>query len=416
MNLNRQALLLFLLIPAWLGPRQLAAQPTPLGRETRVDTDYEFYYDTCPQIGVAPDRSFEIAWSAGLGTPSCVRSRHYNANGAPTDRYEVSVTPEVPIDCDSSGTIAVTPVSTGGFRVLFAGGQSDSPFSRQRIDSKGVVVPGGARPVGAPDTRWVWPGPGDTIFAGKYDASQRRLSMQKVDSRGMPAGTVYTLNTRPIVIDQYEADPIIKPLSDGGWVAVFSGRSLAAPGSPARPVVRVRKFNAAGVPLGPDVDVDSLPAAAPNPSFFFGYTAAAAAVPGGRFAVAWQARNRSGWPIFLRFFDAAGVPVAPETAAVRGRDPEGPISMASDNSGRIFLAWLTDADFVPGYFTFDLRAQLFRPDGSPVGQSFSVQTWVSREYSAPRCGTVVWTGDSWVITWVGWYLEDETAVFLRRFR
>ncbi len=417
MNPNRQALLLFLLIPAWLGPRQLGAQPTPLGRETRVDDFNEFYYDTCPQIGVAPDRSFEIAWSAGLGTPGDIRARHYDAKGASTDRYEVPVTPEDQIDFAYDDVIAVTPVSTGGFRVLSLGyGESDSPFFRHRIDPKGVPVSGGPRPVGTRDTQWVWPGPGDTIFAGRYDASQRRLSLQKVDSSGMPAGTVYTLNTRPIVIDQYEPDPIVKPLSDGGWVAIFSGKSIAAPGSPARQVVRVRKFNAAGVPLGPDIDVDSLPAAAPNPSSYFEHLAVAAAGPAGRFAVAWQAGGRSGETIFLRFFDAAGVPVAPETATVRGNDLEGPISMAFDNSGRIFLAWLKDANFVPYYFTFDLRARLLRPDGSPVGPQFSVQTWVSRDYSAPHCGSVVWTGDSWLITWMGWYLEEETAIFLRRFR
>ena len=90
--------------------------------------------------------------------------------------------------------------------------------------------------------------------------------------------------------------------------------------------------------------------------------------------------------------------------------------MAADNSGRIFLAWLQETSFVPGYITYDLRARLLRPDGLPVGPQFSVQTSASRDYSAPVCDTVVWTGDTWLLTWLGYYLEDETAIFLRRFR
>jgi hypothetical protein len=433
MNLNRQALLLFLLIPAWLGPRQLAAQPTPLGRETRVDLGYGngavYFYTDCPQIGVAPDRSFEIAWSAGRTSSTDVRARHYGANGLPTDREEVSVTRQYDVseeDFYYAYAFAVTPVSTGGFRVLYETYDSSSnhlSFFRHRIDSSGAPVPGGSRPLGAPDTQWVWPGPGDTIFAGKYDASQRRLSVQKVDSRGMPSGTVYILNTRPIVLDPADnnrssANPVIQPLSDGGWVAIFGGRSIAAPGSPARQVIRARKFNAAGVPLGPDFDVNSIPAGAPNsPPFLWTTNAVVATGPAGRFAVAWQVGSRSsGWSIRIRFFDAAGVPSAPETTAVHGRGLSGPISMAADNSGRIFLAWLQETSFVPGYITYDLRARLLRPDGLPVGPQFSVQTSASRDYSAPVCGTVVWTGDTWLLTWLGYYLEDETAIFLRRFR
>jgi hypothetical protein len=233
---NRQTFLLILLIAAW--PRQSAAQLKPLGPETRVDTGVEYSYSDCPQIGVAPDRSFEIAWSSGLSTPTDARARHYDASGSPTDRYEVAISPlAYPYGDDdiTSWVVAVTPVSTG-FRVLTeVYDESDHrTFARRRIDSSGVPVPGAARPVGAPGTQWIAPGPGDVLFAGRYDAALRRLSMQKVDSLGQPAGKVYILNTRPF---DPAGSPIITPLSDGGWVAVFLGASIAAPGSPARQVI-----------------------------------------------------------------------------------------------------------------------------------------------------------------------------------
>jgi len=58
MNRNRQAFFLSLLIAVSLSPRHLAAQPAPAGPEVRVDTLAGDQFPNCPDIGVAPDRSF----------------------------------------------------------------------------------------------------------------------------------------------------------------------------------------------------------------------------------------------------------------------------------------------------------------------------------------------------------------------
>ena len=421
MNRTRQAFLFILLLAAGLGPEPLAAQPKPTGPERRVDTDWlDYSYSYCPQIGVAPDRSFEIAWSSGLSIPNNVRARHYNANGSPTDRYEVAISPlSYPYgDGDTSWVVAVTPVSTG-FRVLMeVYDESDHrTFARRRIDSNGVPAPGAPRPVGAPDTQWVAPGPGDVLFAGRYDGARRHFSMQKVDSLGKPAGKVYVLNTRPF---EPSGIPIITPLSDGGWVAVFLGFSAAGPGSPARQVIRARRFNAAGDPLGPDFDVNSIPGGRRRSAPFLGQNGVfAAAGPSGQFAVAWGVGNHDYYAdlIRVRFFNSAGFPVAPEATVVQDRDLEGPISMAFDSAGRLLLVWQELADLDPAWITSELLARLFRADGSPVGAQFRVRSAASSDYVYFwYCSSVVWTGDSWLITWLGHYLEDSTAIFLRRFR
>jgi hypothetical protein len=75
-------------------------------------------------------------------------------------------------------------------------------------------------------------------------------------------GEAYVLNSRPI---DARAIPRVVPLADGGWVAVFAGHSIAAPGSPAGQVIRAHRFDAAGRPAGPDFDVNP-PRGAPGSS------------------------------------------------------------------------------------------------------------------------------------------------------
>jgi hypothetical protein len=419
--MNRKALGLSLLtLAVGVGSREGTAQITPLGWEDEVDND-SFDIMNCPQVAVAPDRSFEIAWAGGWADfhPSDVMARHYAPNGSPTDRYGVAVSPEsfFPGDFLDATALALTPVSTG-FRVLYT---SDYQFFRRKIDAKGVPAPGGARPVGTSATQIILPGPGETVFAGQYDASRRRLSLQQVDSLGKPAGTVYVLNTRPIDMDlsidpyEYEPNPLVRPLSDGGWVAVFGGTAPAAPGSPAQLVIRARRFNAAGLPLGPDFDIATSPVDPTYARDLGTSTFLVAALPGGRFTIVWEEAVNAAWSLRMRSFNAAGVATGPVKVVVRGKDFEGPFAMAADNNGRLLLTWLVDAGYDLNPLS-NLWARLFLPDGTPVGPPVLVNTVASDPYNTPDCGSVAWTGDTWLITWHAWFLEDLSAVFLRRFR
>jgi hypothetical protein len=429
MSQLRQAFLLVLSTAAALSSRPLLGQPKPVRPEIRVDSGLDYYLvSDCPRIALAPDRSFEIAWSAGPEGAGEVRARHFDANGRPTDKYDVAVLPDSDYGNGILGgnALALTAVSNG-FRVLFRLDFLDytSKLLRHRIDPKGVPAPGASRPVGAPGTQWVLPGPGDTVLAGGYDAARRLLSLRTVDSEGTPTGTEYILNSRPLTpntadysYSRPDARPVIQPLSDGGWVAVFDGISVAAPGAPARPVLRARRFSAAGAPLGPDFDVNSLPAGLPgNPPYLGTEDFIVTALPAGRFAVAWSYGSRStGWPIYIRYFDAAGTPLGPETVAAQEREGPSLASMASDDTGRILLVWIKPTHLYDGFPTGALLGRLLQPNGKPVGQPIGMTSWVSDNWGDPWCGTVVWAGDSWLFTWVGGDFEAETATFVRRFK
>jgi hypothetical protein len=352
--------LLSFLFLAGLGARQLAAQPTPTGPEKRVDTLKGDQFPLCPRIGVAPDQSFEIAWGYDGNLPPEIKARHYNASGSPTDPSEVLVAAldYYPV------TLSVAPVSTG-FRVLMEVIDdlgAPSRFFRRRIDPGGVPA-GTPRPVGVVGTtHWVFSGPGDTIFAAHYDTGPHRVSMQKVDPLGVPAGPVYILNSRPIGL---QSPPQVAVLSDGSWVAVFMGSSIPGPGSPVRQVLRARRFNAAGVPMGPDFDVNSDPFGTSEEGPFLADFVVAGGGPAGRFAVLWTTYDFSGDTVRFRSFTGTGAAVAPDRTISTEELLTGAGSAAFAAAGRVLVMWGTTLP-VPS-FPHVLKARLLRPNGTALG-------------------------------------------------
>jgi hypothetical protein len=416
MNRNQRVFLLSLCFAAGAG-RQLAAQPKAVGPEIEVDKNNWSDYHDCPKLAVASDGSFEIAWGAGLNWESIwVNARHFDANGSSTQHASVLVTDDPWASDFAYSLLAVSPVSTG-FRVLMLGEDlsQNVRFFRRRIAPDGVPAPGDPRPVGSTGTQWVLPGPGDALFAGRYDARQRLLSLQKVDSLGRPTGKMYAVNSRPIVL---RSDPVLAPLSDGGWVVAYAGASVAGPGSPAREVIRARRFNAAGDPVGPDFDVNATPGRTPGTyQSLAGSCLLAAGGPAGRLAVAWDVHDtaRSG-VIRARIFGAGNAPISAEST-VTDKGFSGPDSMAFDNSGRLLVTWLTGSNVQPGFPSYSLFARLLGSDGVPVGAAFGPQSRASVDYPSHLCSSVGWSGDSWLIAWKAFYREDESnQIFLRRFR
>jgi hypothetical protein len=416
MNRNQRVFLLSLCFAAGAG-RQLAAQPKPVGPEIEVDNSDGSDYHDCPKLAVASDGSFEIAWGAGFSWGSSwVNARHFDAHGSPTQPASVLVT-EDPWETDFAySLLEVSPVSTG-FRVLMLGEDlsENVRFFRRRIAPDGVPAPGDPRPVGSAGTQWVLPGPGDVLFVGRYDVRQRLLSLQKVDSLGKPTGKMYAVNSRPIVLRR---GPVLAPLSDGAWVVAYAGASVAGPGSPAREVIRARRFNAAGDPVGPDFDVNATPGRTPRRGYqsLAGSSLLVAGGPAGRFAVAWDVNDTRSGVIRARIFGGGNAPISAEST-VTNKGSFGPDSMAFDNSGRLLVTWLTNSNVQPGFPSYSLFARLLGPDGVPVGAAFAPQSRANVDYPAQICSSVGWSGDSWLIAWKAFYLEDESnQIFLRRFR
>jgi len=393
------ALILSFLAVASLGIRGLSAQPAPRGPETRVDTASGDQFPNCPSLAVRPMGAFEIAWDYGGNHPPNVDARSYAASGTP-------ITPQTFVDSQGYYPVvdAVTALGSG-YRVLFHLvddlGEEPDKFFRHRIHASGFPDAQASRPVGADDTLWVWPGTKETLLAGKYNAAQKRLIAQKVAGTGKPAGFEYVLNSRPIV----QPNPVIVDLDERRFVAAFTGLSVASGSTPARQVLRARRFSISG-PIGPDFDVNTTPPGPGETAPFLNPQFQVAAAPNGGFAVSWAL----GQTIYLRYFDAAGHPATPEIPAIEDPSVFAPVSMAFDDQGSLALLWLQFLE------SSDLQIQSFGPDGAPRGSSRPVRSAVSGEFQVPLEGSVSWAGNSWLVTWVASTADGSSrALFVRHF-
>jgi hypothetical protein len=412
---KRSSILLCCLALALPVSRELAAQLVPAGPETRVDTLAAS--PSCPHLAVAPDRSSEIVWSPGGFDPFTLQGRHYAPDGTPTDPSQVEVS-AVGDFYDTPAVYLVSPVANG-FRVLFdvfdETLEHPPVLFSQRLDPGGRPA-GGPNGVGDANTLSVWPGPGDVLYAASYQTRQKSLVIQQVASTGKPTGEKIFVNNQPIDKPYLQ----IVPLNGEEFVAVWLGTSVAARRSPARQVIRARRFRR-GAPVGKEFDVNVLPGGAPGkPPFLVTFTVAADPHDDG-FAVVWGVSDavsstHPNTSIRLRFFGAPGRPASPEVLGTQTGTLVSLAGAAFDDAGNLLLLWRPPLRNV-------LRARLFKSTGGgagPVGPAFQVNSEASAPFDRPGCGDLAWRGDSWLIAWTAGRSAPGTdggldAVFLRRF-
>jgi len=170
-------------------------------------------------------------------------------------------------------------------------------------------------------------------------------------------------------------------------------------------VLRARRFNASGHPLGPDFDVNTTPPGPGETAPFLNPQFQVAATPAGGFGVSWAL----GQTIYLRYFGAAGQAVTPEIPAVSDPSLFAPVSMAFDDQGDLLLLWLQFLD------TPDFQIQRFDQQGAPLGPSQRLQSAASDGFQ-PQEGSVAWAVDSWLVAWVASASDGSSrGVFVRRF-
>ena len=160
------------------------------------------------------------------------------------------------------------------------------------------------------------------------DGSGRGIAAQRFDSAGTPVGSEFQVNSYTTG-DQMR--PSVARAASGEFVVVWQGDSAA--GAPTG--IFAQRFDAAGEPIGSEFQVNALTtAAAEHPDVVVD--------PTGGFAVSWQGQPSAatGWDIYVRRFDAAGLAASPEFRAnqtVTG-DQVKP-SVGIDATRRLTVAW-----------------------------------------------------------------------------
>jgi hypothetical protein len=406
--MNRARFVLFLLlISAWLGAaghRVLAAQLVPLGPEVEVD---EFGFPLSAAMAAQPDGSYVLAWTEDVDTASDYPALSYiyvtpSGEGLDGGQWYLAT----PIDDFFLPSVAAVTAGRQGFDVILyaekqAPNGSELPFFyRTHLNLQGMPEGKSIR-LGGAGTEWVWQVRGSGYMAGWSLPNKHGIAARRLTTAGQRTGPELLLNSRPI--DQPVGVSVVG-LSDASFVAVWFG---ITPGNPGTAVVRARRFSPSGKPLGPDFDVNTIPLA-PDSSFF--PTIVVAAAPGGGFAVAWQTQPKA----YLRRFNAAGTPLGPEVLAMTsGDDPDGvdpddePLqSMAFDDAGNLALLGAGQLHL------FDLRG---KPLGRPVDVG-SGDTGSRTGPDVPQQGSLAWTGGSWIAVWAAeLFPYDQGTVYVRRF-
>ena len=206
--------------------------------------------------------------------------------------------------------------------------------------------------------------------------------------------------------------PVVAPLSNGGYVGVFSTRDTRD-----RAVLRARVWSPRRRPLTRDeFDVNTSPAGPLGELPVLGPDFIVAPTSDGGFAVAWTFRDDRSTRILLRRFDAEGHPTTPERVAAAARPAVlGPLSAAFNNRGDLLLLW---SEITPGNPTSrtNLQIRRFGPSLTRLGGSSDVHSSASGEFLQPFCGSVAASGSDWLVSWLA--VKDDlasSAVFVRRF-
>lgn len=229
--------------------RRLDADGQPLGSEFQVNEPVPAY-ETAPAIAAQSDGGFIVVWD----DYNDVFGRRFDSAGAPRGG-------QFQINPDTSGTQQTATVATtadGGFVVAWA----DGAYLGDGRDGYGYGV-----------------------FARRYDSS------------GAALGSEFQINTSTLG-DQY--GPAVAATTGGGFVVVWQSYDT---GNQA--AIFGRRFDSGGLPDGSEFQISTATAD------LVGAPAVSAAAAGG-FAVVWASapRDASGGSVaLLRRFDAAGTPL-----------------------------------------------------------------------------------------------------------
>jgi hypothetical protein len=213
-------------------------------------------------------------------------------------------------------------------------------------------------------------------------------------------GSELRLNTYTTSSQLY---PDLASDGNGDFVAVWGSNGQDGSSS----AVIARRFDAAGVPLGPELQVNVTTQASQNA----GRVSVAA---DGTFVVVWNSygQDGSGLGVFGRRFSASGVPLTGELPinTYTPGDQYVP-DVASDPAGNFVAVWASVDQDGSGTGIFGRR---FDASGTPLGGEFAVNTLTAQSQFEPAIAAS--PGGTFVVVWQSYFGDgDQNGVFARVF-
>lgn len=404
----------WLLFLSALASAGAAFSQTPLGREFRINQRTALN-QASQQLAAAPDGGFAVVWSSlwdlgGVGYTSFATARFYDPQGKPAgDETNPGGAP-------GSGDPGISPFVTRrpgeGFR-LFWVARKGGVFDFRLLETSASGAPLGdivSQPLldpGMTVVNFVGTPSGRNLLA--WLPSESEVKMGSVNPRGELLGEEITIAKAP---DGAFLSGLGVGLDGTGvTVAVWAG-NCADVGDFTACDILAQRYSRNGEKLGPQIVVSSFRKAAQG-------GCRVAVAPDGRFLVVWQ-RRETAFPANPFAIDVIAELFSPLGVKIGGEIRLGPVAgfselfpeAAADANGNFLAVW-SSFRRENGVYGFDIRGQLFRRDGRPVGKEFRVNTrQTGNEFSEPK---VAFGGNgTFVVTWNA-RDGDFDGVFAQRF-
>ena len=239
--------------------------------------------------------------------------------------------------------------------------------------------------------------PGYTSLAGDIVA-------QRFDTSGNPLGNEFQVNTA--AVPQVETDESLQ----GSTVAMDPTGDFVITWESSVGAIFARRYQADGTPLGGQFMVNAVTDGNP-------INASVAMDTSGGFVITWQ--SDTGYLgnsiISAQRYDANGVPQGGEVQ-VNTTDPYDATepTVAMDAAGDFVIVWLDNESATAG---FQVNAQQFAADGSPLGGEFRVDADGTSQANQLTVPTAAMQPDgAFVITWSGAGPYNSDLIYARRYQ
>jgi hypothetical protein len=331
-----------------------------------------------PSIGMDARGNYVVVWNGSDGALDGVRGQRFDAAGNRVGAEFIANTTTAGVQTDAH----VSMDRRGEFVVAWTDYQGGMEIKARRFDRSGAAV-GAEFRVNA-YTTGSQTGPSVALDAGGNfmvawqgaDASSSGVFGHRFGASGNSVGADFAVNT---YVTGAQGDPHAVATSNG-FVVTFVGPDASSNG------VHARRFDANGAPVGGDFSVTTAAASQ--------FAPAVAALPQGRFVVAWTsyAQDGSHNGIIGRVFDANGTPVTAEIPVnTHTTNAQSFPAVAADEQGNFVVIWesvLQDGS-ASGVF-----GQRFTAAGARRGSEFQVNAFTTGEQmelavAAESAGTFV---------------------------
>jgi len=207
----------------------------------------------------------------------------------------------------------------------------------------------------------VWHGPG-IVEEDKEDIFARRF-----DPNGQTLGSEFRVNT---YTNEKQLYPVVAMDNDGGFIIVWESMNIPEQGKKA---ICGRLYDSNGLNIGPEFVVNEEASDSRYPDV--------AIETEGNFAVVWM-RDKSSNSIMTRLYNADGIAKTEpfEVSTIKFSSVTRP-SIAMDKAGHFVVAWDGDPKLAS---LDDIHARIFEPNGTAIGEQFTVNTTIEGPQQNPR--------------------------------